>query len=104
MELFQKPFRICTGLSKILPMYDGHIEVDKGIWLCRTLLDDFLVDFGQHCTILDQLRPIWTILSIWTILFEPIYLDLSIWTCLFSPVYRDLSLWTRLFGPIYLDP
>ena len=75
------------------------IKLNQGAWLCRTLLDNLLVDFGPYWTIFDQFRPIWTILSVWTRLSGPVYLDLYFWTSLFGPVYLVPSIWTCLFAP-----
>ena len=83
-------------------------KLDQGTWLCRTLLDTLLVDFGPYWTILDQFGsfclfgPVYLDQSIWTCLFGPVYLELSTWTCLFGPVFFDLSLRPLLFGPVYL--
>ena len=54
-------------------------KLAQRIWLCRTHLDNFLVDFGLYWTISDPFGP-------------SVYLDLSIWTCLFGPVFFDLSI------------
>ena len=50
--------------------------------MCRTHLDNFLVDFCPYMTDLDHY---------------------VIWIGLFGPVYLDQCIWTRLLGPVYLN-